>query len=172
MGFSKQEYWSGLPCPPPVDLPNPGIEPASLTTPALGGGFFNTSTTWASLVAQMVKNPPPNAGDNPWVRKIPQRKEWQPTPVFVPGKSRGQRCLVCYKSRGLQRVGHDWATFTLLFLKSRNTMSVQGPNLPGGALHLAEVVSEKRRNRVVSDDIFWTTKHLPVIALPFLSIQR
>ena len=29
MGFSRQEYWSGLPCPPPGDLPNPGIKPAS-----------------------------------------------------------------------------------------------------------------------------------------------
>ena len=35
MGFSRQEYYTGLPCPPPGDLPNPGIEPASLTTPAL-----------------------------------------------------------------------------------------------------------------------------------------
>ena len=33
MGFSRQEYWSGLPCPSPGDLPNPGIEPASLTSP-------------------------------------------------------------------------------------------------------------------------------------------
>ena len=32
VGFSKQEYWSGLPCPPPGDLPNPGIEPATLTS--------------------------------------------------------------------------------------------------------------------------------------------
>ena len=39
MGFSKQEYWSGLPCPPPGNLPNPGIETAS---PALAGGFFTT----------------------------------------------------------------------------------------------------------------------------------
>ena len=46
MGFSKQEYWSRLPCPPPGDLPNPGIEPASLMSPALAGGFFTTSTTW------------------------------------------------------------------------------------------------------------------------------
>ena len=37
MGFSRQEYWSGLPCPPPGDLPDPGIEPAS---PSLAGGFF------------------------------------------------------------------------------------------------------------------------------------
>ena len=44
MGFSRQEYWSGLPCSPPGDLPNPGTEPTSLTTPALAGGFFITST--------------------------------------------------------------------------------------------------------------------------------
>ena len=35
MGFSRQEYWSGLPCPPPGDLPDPGIEPVSSITPAL-----------------------------------------------------------------------------------------------------------------------------------------
>ena len=38
MGFFRQEYWSGLPCPPPGDLPDPGIEPASLMSPALAGG--------------------------------------------------------------------------------------------------------------------------------------
>jgi len=46
MEFSRQEYWSGLPCPPPEDLPNPGIKPVSLTSPALTGAFFTTSTTW------------------------------------------------------------------------------------------------------------------------------
>ena len=46
MGFSRQEYWSGLPCPSPGDLPDPGIEPVSLTSPALAGGFFTTRTTW------------------------------------------------------------------------------------------------------------------------------
>ena len=46
MGFSRQGYWSGLPCPPPGDLPDPGIEPASLTSPALAGGFFTTRATW------------------------------------------------------------------------------------------------------------------------------
>ena len=45
-GFSKQEYWSGLSCPPPGDLPEPGVEPASLTSPALAGGFFTTSASW------------------------------------------------------------------------------------------------------------------------------
>ena len=42
MGFSRQEYWSGLPCPTPGHLPNPGIEPASLIPPALAGRFFTT----------------------------------------------------------------------------------------------------------------------------------
>ena len=45
MGFSRQEYWSGLPCLPPQDLPNPGIEPTSLACPALAGRFFTTSAT-------------------------------------------------------------------------------------------------------------------------------
>ena len=45
-GFSRQEYWSGLPCPSPEDLPNPGTEPMSLTSPAWAGRFFTNSTTW------------------------------------------------------------------------------------------------------------------------------
>ena len=43
VGFSKQEYWSGLPCPSPGDLPHPGIQPVSLVSPALAGRFFTTS---------------------------------------------------------------------------------------------------------------------------------
>ena len=46
MGFSRQEYWSGLPFPPRGDLPNPGIEPASLTSSALADKLLITSTTW------------------------------------------------------------------------------------------------------------------------------
>ena len=46
MGFSRHEYWSGLPFPTPGDLPDPGIEPTSLVSPALAGGFFTTSITW------------------------------------------------------------------------------------------------------------------------------
>ena len=49
MGFSRQEYQSGLPCPPSGDLPDPGIEPASLLSPALAGGFFITGSTWEAL---------------------------------------------------------------------------------------------------------------------------
>ena len=46
MGFSRQEYWSGLPRPPPGDLPNPGIEPISFMSPTLAGRFFTISVTW------------------------------------------------------------------------------------------------------------------------------
>ena len=45
MGFSRQEYWSGLACPPPGDLPIPGMEPVSLTSPAMAGGLFTSSIT-------------------------------------------------------------------------------------------------------------------------------
>ena len=49
MGFSRQEYWSGLLCPPSGDLPDPGIKPMSLVSPALAGKFFTTSTTWEGI---------------------------------------------------------------------------------------------------------------------------
>ena len=54
MGFSRQEYWSGLPCLPPGDLPDPGIEPESLRSPALAGGFFTASATWEALGKHMI----------------------------------------------------------------------------------------------------------------------
>ena len=49
MRFSRHEYWSGLPFPPPGDLPKPGMEPASLKSPALAGGFFTTCATWKAV---------------------------------------------------------------------------------------------------------------------------
>ena len=55
MGFSRQEYWSRLPFPPPGDLPNLGIEPASLMSPALVNRFFTTSTTWEAMYIYSTK---------------------------------------------------------------------------------------------------------------------
>ena len=46
MGFPRHEYWSGLPFPPPGDLPNPGTEPMSPVSPALAGRFFTTTADW------------------------------------------------------------------------------------------------------------------------------
>ena len=59
----------------------------------------------------MVKNLPPSAGERrrrfvPWVGKIPRRRVWQPTPVFLPRESHGQRSLEDYSQR-VARVRHD-----------------------------------------------------------------
>ena len=56
MGISRQEYCRGLPCPSPGDLPSPGIEPESLKSPALAGGFFTTSTTWEAPTNIIILN--------------------------------------------------------------------------------------------------------------------
>ena len=53
MGFSRQEYWSGLPCPPSRGSSYPGIEPVS---PALAGGLFTTSTTWEAYFASYLND--------------------------------------------------------------------------------------------------------------------
>ena len=55
MGFSRQEYWHGLPCPSLGDLPNRGIEPMSLMSPALVGQFFTTSAAWKPNIIGMAK---------------------------------------------------------------------------------------------------------------------
>ena len=53
-------------------------------------------TRLPSVVIQMVKDPPAMKVFDPWGRKIPWRRAWQPTPVFLPGESHGQRSLVGY----------------------------------------------------------------------------
>ena len=55
-GFSRQEYWIGLPCPPPGDLPNPGKELKSLKSPALASGFFTISVNFYLFVCTALKN--------------------------------------------------------------------------------------------------------------------
>ena len=103
-GFFKQEYWSGLPCPPPGDLPNPGIQPASLMSPSFAGKFFITDP----LVAQSEESAC-NAGD---LGSIPGLGR-------SPGGGNGYpfqySCLENSMDRGAwwaavhgaQRVGHD-----------------------------------------------------------------
>ena len=82
MGFSRQEYWSGLPCPPPRDLPDPGIECRSL--PSLG---LADSGRLQSMGLLRVRHD--------WVTSLSLftfmhwRRKWQPTPVFLPGASQG-----------------------------------------------------------------------------------
>ena len=66
MGFSRQEYGSGLPFPTPGDLPNPGIEPASLATPALAGGFFTNCASWEARKDRGDDDIPKVTGHSDW----------------------------------------------------------------------------------------------------------
>ena len=82
---------------------DPGSIPGSGRSPRKGIGY-PLQYSWASLVAQLVKNLPAvwETWVQSWIRKIPWRRERLPTPVFWPGEL----------SMGLQSVRHDWATFT------------------------------------------------------------
>ena len=131
--FSRQEYCSGLPCPPPSDLPYPGIELESLKSPALAGSFFTWEAHTSSYVclSKPIEHTTPRLTPNVkyelWVimvypsgfgfpsgsvvkdlaaiQQTPEmqvqsmggedtlKQEMQPTPVFFPGKSNGQRSL-------------------------------------------------------------------------------
>ena len=92
-GFSRQEYWSVLPCPPPGDLPHSGTEPMSLMFPALAGRFLTTSANWELLEKCCC-------WCCCWVASVgfnsvrPHR--WQPTrlpsPWDSPGKNTGVVC--------------------------------------------------------------------------------
>ena len=98
LGFSRQEYWSGLPFPPLGGLTNRGIKPATPEFPVLSGWFFSTEPPGKPIYMYAFM----------YVYIIcPWRRKWQPTPVFLPGKSHGQRSLVGYSPWGPQRVGHD-----------------------------------------------------------------
>ena len=93
MGFSRQEYWSGLPFPPPGDLPNPGIEPGS-----------------PALQADTLPFEPPS---KPWLQKIPWRRKWQPILVLLPGTFHGQRSLEGYSPWGRKESNTtEWLRFT------------------------------------------------------------
>ena len=94
MGFSRQEYWSGLPFPSPGDLPDPGIEPARRV-----GGLLGVAGRLSGTVS--CRRPV----FDPWGGKILWRREWLPTSVFLPGKSHAQRSLEGYSPWG--RKGSD-----------------------------------------------------------------
>ena len=101
--FPRQQYWNGLPFSPPEDLPDLGLKPIFLMSPALVGGFFTTSATWNSLAQHpatritiselCLKEMGTHCSILAW--KIPWTEE--------PGG---------LQSMGLQRVRHDWATKT------------------------------------------------------------
>ena len=71
MGFSRQEYWSGWPCPPPGHLPDPGMEPVSLMSPALVGGFFTTGANSATCSLEGKVSPYLGTTDQNGILKNP-----------------------------------------------------------------------------------------------------
>ena len=92
-----------------------------------------TRNRWTSQVVLVVKNPPANAGDvrhrfDPWGGKIPQRRAWKPTPVFLPGESHGQRSLEGYSTWG-HRIRHDWSDLASRNRKTMWTWSLCWPDL-------------------------------------------
>ena len=88
MGFSWQEYWSGLPSPSPVGLPVPGIQPSSLESPALAGRFLISTATWEAC-APFLNSLPVGSSWFPFRTKA--RKAWT-------GQKWGHPCL--YSSIG------------------------------------------------------------------------
>ena len=91
-GFQRQEYSSRLPFPSPGDRPYPGIKLGSLV-----------------LQVDSLPSEPPCRFD-PWIRKIPWRKAWQSTPIFLPEESHGQRSLVGYSPWGHKELDTTEAT--------------------------------------------------------------
>ena len=79
--------------------------------------FLFWPSPWASQVVLVVKNPPTNAGDlkrlefDPWVRRIHWGRAWQPTPLFLPGESHGQRSLAGYSPWGRKESDMTEATW-------------------------------------------------------------
>ena len=80
-----------------IEQATPEISADSGQALSLSSAYFLLLPGEVFQVALVVKNPPANAGDRrgfyPWVGKIPWRRSWQPIPVFLPGKSHGQRSL-------------------------------------------------------------------------------
>ena len=102
-------------------------------------------------------------GFNPWVRKIPRRRKWRPAPVFLPGKSHGQRNLVGYSLWGSQRVRHNLATehtrMCECYLKTPLYWLVWWPSHALNQFTLSE--EERRENGYwVGNSLFVT--HLPL----------
>ena len=100
MEFSRQKCLSGLPFHPPGDLPNPGIKPASPAFQADSLQAEQQGKPKKSGVSKESACQCRRCRCDPWVRKIPQRRKWQSIPVFLPGKSHGQKSLVGYSPWG------------------------------------------------------------------------
>ena len=121
MGLSRQEYWSGMPLSSvlAMSLQQWGLVISEAISILLQSSVSCQGTIeteirvpWGFPSGSMVKNQPAmqEMQFNPWIGKIPWRMKWQSSPVFLPGKSHGQRNLVGCSPWGHKWVGHDLAT--------------------------------------------------------------
>ena len=104
MGFSRQEYWSGVPLPSPICTSN-----IYKKLWAFNGASLVVQWSRTHLSMQEMHRRP---GFNPWVRKIPWRRKWQPTLVFLPGESQGQMSLHGGAKSRTQLSTHNTRTWT------------------------------------------------------------
>ena len=138
MGFSRQVYWSGLPFSSPGDLPKPGIKPSFPVLSSFGFASFWSLPYWglwelcvcvtASIIpllfslgwiwrvrtGKYLRRP----DFDPWVGKIPWRREWQLTLVFLPGECHGQRSLAGYSLQGQK--SWTWLKWLSTIINPRN----------------------------------------------------
>ena len=168
MRFSRQEYWSGMPCPPPGNLPNPEIKLTSLTSPSLAGRFFTTSHL-SFLRPHFFQTPKKGINSFLWKKFLSYlqvcgfaydfnrlsfswRRQWHPTPVFLPGKSHGWTSLVGY-SPGGHWVGYDWVTSLSLFtfMHWRRKWQPTPVLLPGESQRRGSLVGCRLWGRTESD---------------------
>ena len=78
IGFSRQEYWSGLPFPSPGDLPDPGTEPTSLLSPSLAGGFFFffLNHQHQRICQKFFSEFGADFGEGPNLKQLPEKSGW------------------------------------------------------------------------------------------------
>ena len=149
--------------------------PASSTKPLLQLTlsewlFFLYCSERASQVATEVKNLPANAGRckrrgfNPWVGKIPWRRKWQPTPVFLPGEFHGQRSLVGY-SPWCHTVGHDWSNLAYTHTHYWENRSSEEP--PHRHISSAKISGQNLRPASCVRHSYLLSRHRGEVSLPF-----
>ena len=147
MEFSRQEFWSGWPFPPPGDLPNPGIGPASLVSRALAGWLFTTNTAWeAPCMWLKVRKPrivsSPCLYSGPLGRICPVLEEVFPDDSHFSSslhqKMLGHEFRVESWGKGVEKgagAGFNSSHLDCLCLGQRNILSTRGPcqSSPRGA---------------------------------------
>ena len=134
MGFSRQENWNGLPCPPPGDLPYPRIEPGSLTPSALAGGFFTTSAIWKteieseshSIVSDCLRprglySPWNSPGQNTGVGSLSLLQGIVPTQGLNPGLPHCRWIIYCLSHQGSPVYVHSGRKRANLWYKWKKT---------------------------------------------------